>query len=118
MSQLASQAILILSTVLVMQAVTGAEQTGAEKDGLVSRAIAQLGANQYADREAASRQLTAMGEVAINQLTRAAQGDDPEISVRAVDALRVMLRQDDSELSNKAEAALESIAEKGTSLIT
>ena len=122
MSQLASQAILILSTVLVVQAVTGTEQTGAGqtgtgKDGLVSRAIAQLGANQYADREAASRQLTAMGVVAINQLTRAAQGDDPEISVRAVDALRVMLRQDDSELSNKAEAALESIAEKGTSAV-
>jgi hypothetical protein len=117
MSQLASQAILILATVLVVQAVTGAEQTSTEKDGLVSRAIAQLGANQYADREAASRQLAAMGVGAINQLTRAAQGDDTEISVRAVDALRVMLRQDDSELSNKAEAALESIAEKGTSAV-
>ena len=60
MSQLASQAILILATVLVVQAVTGAEQTSTEKDGLVSRAIAQLGANQYADREAASRQLLSL----------------------------------------------------------
>ena len=74
MSRLAFKAILILSTVLVVQAVTGAEQ-----DELVSRAIVQLGANQYADREAASRQLAAMGVVAINQLTRAARGDDPEL---------------------------------------
>ena len=40
MSRLAFKAILILSTVLVVQAVTGAEQ-----DELVSRAIVQLGAN-------------------------------------------------------------------------
>ena len=50
MYRLAPQVVLILLTVLVLQAVDGAEQ-----DERVSRAIAQLGANQYADRESASR---------------------------------------------------------------
>ena len=52
MYRLAPQVVLILLTVQVLQAVDGAEQ-----DERVSRAIAQLGANQYADRESASRQL-------------------------------------------------------------
>ena len=109
MYRLAPQVVLILLTVPVLQAVDGAEQ-----DERVSRAIAQLGANQYADRESASRQLTLMGVIAVDQLAHAARGNDSEVAARAVDALRAMLRQDDSELSNKAEAALESIAEQGS----
>ena len=109
MYRLAPQVVLILLTVPVLQAVDGAEQ-----DERVSRAIAQLGANQYADRESASRQLTLMGVIAVDQLAHAARGNDSEVATRAVDALRAMLRQDDSELSNKAEAALESIAEQGS----
>ena len=109
MYRLAPQVVLILLTVPVLQAVDGAEQ-----DERVSRAIAQLGANQYADRESASRQLALMGVIAVDQLVHAARGNDSEVAARAVDALRAMLRQDDSELSNKAEAALESIAEQGS----
>ena len=59
MYRLAPQVVLILLTVLVLQAVDGAEQ-----DERVSRAIAQLGADQYADRESASRQLALMGVIA------------------------------------------------------
>ena len=109
MYRIAPQIVLILLTVLVLQVVDGAEQ-----DERVSRAIAQLGANQYADRESASRQLALMGVIAVDQLVHAARGNDSEVAARAVDALRAMLRQDDSELSNKAEAALESIAEQGS----
>lgn len=108
MYRLAPQVVLVLLTVLVLQAVDGAEQ-----DERVSRAIDQLGADQYADRESASSQLAAMGIVAVEQLVQAARGNDSEVAARAVDALRAMLRQDDSQLSNKAEAALESIAEQG-----
>jgi hypothetical protein len=63
MLRLAPQVVLVLLTVLVLQAVDGSEQ-----DERVSRAIAQLGASQYADREAASRQLAAMGVIAVDQL--------------------------------------------------
>ena len=108
MYRLAPQVVLVLLTVLVLQAVDGAEQ-----DERVSRAIDQLGADQYADRESASSQLAAMGIVAVEQLVQAARGNDSEVAARAVDALRAMLPQDDSQLSNKAEAALESIAEQG-----
>jgi len=108
MYRLAPQVVLVLLTVLVLQAVDGAEQ-----NERVSRAIDQLGADQYADRESASSQLAAMGIIAVDQLVHAAQGNDSEVAARAVDALRAMLRQDDSQLSNKAEAALESIAEQG-----
>jgi len=108
MYRLAPQVVLVLLTVLVLQAVDGAEQ-----DDRVSRAIDQLGADQYADRESASSQLAAMGIIAVEQLVQATRGNDSEVAARAVDALRVMLRQDDSQLSNKAEAALESIAEQG-----
>ena len=107
MYRLAPQVVLVLLTVLVLQAVDGAE-----KDERVSRAIDQLGADQYADRESASSQLAA-GIIAVEQLVQAARGNDSEVATRAVDALRAMLRQDDSQLSNKAEAALESIAEQG-----
>ncbi len=108
MYRLTPQVVLVLLTVLVLQAVDGAE-----KDERVSRAIDQLGADQYADRESASSQLATMGIIAIEQLVQAARGNDSEVAARAVDALRAMLRQDDSQLSNKAEAALESIAEQG-----
>ena len=108
MYRLAFQVVLVVLTVLVLQAVDGAEQ-----DERVSRAIDQLGADQYADRESASSQLAAMGIIAVDQLVHAARGNDSEVAARAVDALRSMLRQDDSQLSNKAEAALESIAEQG-----
>ena len=112
MLRLAPKVVLVLLTVLVLQAVDGSEQ-----DERVSRAIAQLGASQYADREAASRQLAAMGVIAVDQLVHAARGNDSEVAARAVDALRAMLRQDDSQLSNKAEAALESIAEQGSQAV-
>lgn len=108
MYRLTPQVVLVLLTVLVLQAVDGAE-----KDERVSRAIDQLGADQYADRESASSQLATMGIIAVEQLVQAARGNDSEVAARAVDALRAMLRQDDSQLSNKAEAALESIAEQG-----
>jgi hypothetical protein len=51
---------------------------GAPEGEAVARLIAQLGSGKYAQREAAMRQLDALGERALPALTAAAAGADPE----------------------------------------
>jgi len=83
---------------------------GGEPAADVAAAVAQLGAEQFAAREAASRQLVAAGPQAVPPLVAAAAAADPEIALRAVDILRQLLADEDADLSAAAEAGLEAIA--------
>ena len=50
--------------------------------------IDQLGAEQFADREAASRSLAAAGPAALGPLADAARGGDLEVASRAIEVIR------------------------------
>lgn len=79
--------------------------------GQIAAWIEQLSAEQFAQREAATRSLAAAGAEAIEPLTEAIGRGDLEIGSRAVEILREMLGGDDTDLAASAEAALESLAE-------
>jgi len=53
--------------------------------------INQLGAEQFAEREAASQSLAAAGPAALGPLAEAARGGDLEVSSRAIDVIRSYL---------------------------
>jgi hypothetical protein len=73
--------------------------------------IEQLSAEQFAQREAATRSLAGAGRGAIEPLTQAIGRGDLEVGSRAVEILREMLGGDDVELAADAERTLESLAE-------
>ena len=50
--------------------------------------IGQLGAEQFAERESASRSLAAAGPAALGPLAEAARGGDLEVASRAIDVIR------------------------------
>lgn len=50
--------------------------------------IGQLGAEQFAERESASRSLAAAGPAALGPLAEAARGEDLEVASRAIDVIR------------------------------
>ena len=50
--------------------------------------IAQLGAEQYQQRQEATEQLWAVGDDALDALTEASRSRDPEVALRALDLLR------------------------------
>lgn len=72
--------------------------------------IEQLGAPQYARREAASKNLLAAGQPAIGPLAAAIRAGDLEVASRGVEILREMLAVEP--LAEQAEAALEACAEE------
>lgn len=73
--------------------------------------IGQLGSEQFAQREAASRSLAAAGLPAIEPLAAAIQGEDFEVASRAMEVLRGFLEQEDEATAAAAEKLAESIAE-------
>ncbi|MEI6255031.1 MAG: PDZ domain-containing protein [Planctomycetota bacterium] len=77
----------------------------------ISSWIDLLAAEQYAQREAATRSLAAAGQIAVEPLRAATQRGDLEVSSRAVAILREMLTGDDTDLAGSAERVLESLAE-------
>jgi hypothetical protein len=72
--------------------------------------IEQLGAPQFARREAATKSLLAAGRPAVAPLTVAIQAGDLEVASRGIEILRDMLAADPP-LAAAAEAALEACAE-------
>lgn len=62
----------------------------------VADAVARLGADRYADRVAAGRELLAFGPAAIPALERATRSPNPEVARRAADLLARLLRRADS----------------------
>jgi membrane-associated protease RseP (regulator of RpoE activity) len=63
----------------------GAEEASAEA---IQGWIGQLGAEQFAERESASRSLAAAGPAALGPLAEAARGGDLEVASRAIDVIR------------------------------
>jgi hypothetical protein len=68
---------------LALIALARAGAIGADPADRMPRLIRQLGDDRYARREAASRELDAIGEPARAALTRAAADPDPEVGRRA-----------------------------------
>jgi len=63
----------------------GAEESSTEA---IQGWIGQLGAEQFAERESASRSLAAAGPAALGPLAEAARGGDLEVASRAIDVIR------------------------------
>jgi hypothetical protein len=80
--------------------------------------IDQLGAEQFAQREAASRSLAAAGRPALESLGAAVLRDDLEVATRALDIVRGFLASDDELLAGDAEKLLEAIAEGPDSAVS
>lgn len=80
---------LFLSASAFQSASASPETPDAE---MISRLIEQLGARRFADREAAGRELVAIGEPAMPALRHAfAKSDDPEVRLRAKATMRKIM---------------------------
>lgn len=77
----------------------------------ISGWIDQLAAEQFAQREAATRSLASAGMAAIEPLRQAVRRGDLEVSSRAVEILREMLAGENPDLAATAERTLEELAE-------
>ena len=82
-------------------------QTQARIDGL----IRQLGADEFTQREAATRDLFRLGSATIPTLQKVATSDDPEIAVRSCRILEELSRSDDDDAADAAEQALEQLSQ-------
>jgi hypothetical protein len=77
----------------------------------IAALVKQLDADKFADRQAASEKLTAIGKPAIEALIGAATGESLEAAVRAIDILKKALDSSDAPTKDAAKAALEQIAQ-------
>lgn len=93
--------------ILVVAAWLAAAPAGA---GDVEPWIEQLGAPQFARREAAARQLVEQGEIAVAPLEQAIRGGDLEVASRGIDILRQLVESGDARAAAAAETALEQLA--------
>lgn len=75
--------------------------------------IEQLGAVQFARREAASRSLVSAGRAAVGPLVEAIGRADLEVASRGVEIVRDLLDSADPDAALEAELALERLAEQG-----
>lgn len=95
-----------------------AESVAAPAGDQIRLWIDQLGSEQFAQRETASRQLAAAGVEAIDPLAAALKQDDFEVASRAMEILRGHLDGDDEPLAAAAETRIESAAEGASSAIS
>ncbi|HTQ40143.1 MAG TPA: PDZ domain-containing protein [Pirellulales bacterium] len=92
-------------------AVLQKADSGKQPGGVdIDQSIVRLGSSDFRTREEAVRQLVAAGRPAIEPLTKAARGDDLEISYRAVRVLQTLLQQDDQATEDEAADALQKLA--------
>jgi hypothetical protein len=75
--------------------------------------VGQLGADQFARREAAARSLVAVGRPATDAVARAIRGGDLEVASRGIDVLRQLLDAGDRETAAAAAEVLERLALEG-----
>ena len=99
-----------LATVVAAACIGGAPQLLADE---VDDWVGQLGAAQFARREAAARSLVGVGKAATGPLERAIRGGDLEVSSRGIDVLRQMLDLTDEATVVAAEESLERLAIDG-----
>ena len=102
---------LILPAVIAAGLAVAEEPAPPPDAGQISGWIEQLAAEQFAQRESATRSLAAAGPAAIEPLRQAIGRGDLEVSSRAVEILREMLAGEDVDLAASAERALEDLAE-------
>ncbi len=95
---------LVLCSVVFMAGVVRSD------DADLSAVVKQLNAEKFADRQAATRQLSEMGKAALPALIQAAKNEDREISTRAIEILRKHFQSGDDDLKAAAKHALESLA--------
>lgn len=76
----------------------------------IAALVEQLDSDSFAERQAASGKLSRIGQPAIASLAKAAVGDSLEVTARAIDILRTMLKSDDEPTQKAARAALEELA--------
>jgi hypothetical protein len=107
---------LIVGTLLAAATSRGDEAAPRPTPAEIATWIAQLGAPQYAQREAAARSLAAAGPPAVGPLQQAIMGTDFEVASRSVEILRGMLVADDAELASDAERRLEAAAVGGSAV--
>ena len=104
--------LMALPTVAALRSATLAEEPAVPPDAAqISGWIDQLAAEQFAQREAATRSLAEAGQPAIEPLRGAIGRGDLEVSSRAIEILREMLAGEDADLAATAERTLESLAE-------
>jgi hypothetical protein len=80
--------------------------------------VEQLGAEQFSQREAASKSLASAGQAALGPLGDAIGRDDLEVASRAIEIVCGFLGSDDDILAGAAEKLLETIAEGPPSAVT
>lgn len=80
--------------------------------------VEQLGAEQFSQREAASKSLASAGQAALGPLGDAIGRDDLEVASRAIEIVCGFLDSDDDVLAGAAEKLLETIAEGPPSAVT
>lgn len=90
-----SSAALSAVVVAALAVVSPAAVAGEEAAGEVTRLIEDLGAEQFAQREAAARRLLAVGRPALEPLAAAVAEGDLETASRAIGIVRDMLGGDD-----------------------
>jgi len=77
----------------------------------IAACIEQLGAEHFAQREAASKSLASAGRAALGPLGAAIGRDDLEVASRAIEIVCGFLGSEDDALASEAEKLLETIAE-------
>ena len=104
-------AVWIATAVLVRASVATAAEGVSEAQ--IAGWVEQLGAAQFARREAAATSLVDAGKAAIEPLERAIHAGDLEVAARGIEILREMLTAEDPATAAAAERLLESLAEQG-----
>lgn len=83
----------------------------------IAAAILDLGHDDFARREAATKALVKAGVAGVKPLALAAEHEDPEVAIRALRVLDVLFRTDDDVANEAAERELERLAQSKTTVI-
>ena len=99
--------------VLVLGGIRFACAAEPAADAQIVAWVEQLGAAQFAQREAAAKSLLEAGQPALEPLERAIRAGDLEVASRGIEILRDMLSVADPALAAGAERLLDNLAEQG-----
>ena len=95
------------------EAKTGSQQAGASDN--ISALIKQLDHDEFKQREAAGKELTELGEIAISALAQAVNSKSPEASVRAFNIIAHHYQSGDDGARETAAEVLQKLKESGKS---
>ncbi len=92
------------------KAPAATQAAASPSDADIAKAIEQLNAERFADRQAASQKLEAAGKLAISALEKAALGDSLEVTTRSIELLAKFGKSSDEPTRDAAIAALDRLA--------